>query len=92
MYLERDSIPIYIDIYGNGLEVAIRQMIDVISGNNTYRKEAGFHNVRAYVKQEKNALTIEFRTEVYMEPHSRFLILINNLKNEIMFKAVEENM
>lgn len=82
---------LYVDIFGDGLETAIRQIVDVISGNNTYRKEAGFHNVRAHVKQCENSLIIEFRAEVYTEPHSRYLILLNNSKDEIAFKAVGEN-
>lgn len=82
---------LYIDIYGQGLETSVRQMIDVISGNNTYKEKDGFYNVRAYVTQQASLLTVEFKTEVYMEPHSQYIILINNLKDDIEYKAVGEN-
>ncbi len=82
---------LYIDIFGQGLECAARQIIDVISENNTYHKvENGFHNIRAYLTQKENQLLIEFRAEVYMEPHSRYLILLENSRDEIDYKAVGE--
>lgn len=83
---------LYIDIFGQGTESAVRQMIDVISGNNTYRFEPGFHNIRAYVAQEELKLIIEFRAEVYMEPHSNYLILLDNLKEDLNYRAVDEGM
>lgn len=84
---------LYIDVFGQGLQTAIRQMIDVISGNNTYRLEHGFHNIRAYITlQTEDKLIIEFRAEVYMEPQSSYLILLNNSQEQISFKAVDEGM
>ncbi len=29
---------LYIDLYGQGIDVATKQIIDVISGNNTYKQ------------------------------------------------------
>lgn len=82
---------LYIDIYGQGLETAIRQMIDVISEQNIFRVESGFHNIRAHISQDSNSINIEFRAEVYMEPHSQYLILLDNDNDDINFKAIGEN-
>ena len=40
---------LYIDLYAQGLDVAIRQIVDVINGNNTYREPLNqFSNLVAY--------------------------------------------
>lgn len=42
---------LYLDVVSNGFETVLRQMIDVINGNNTYRENNEVHeNVRAKVK------------------------------------------
>lgn len=81
---------LYIDLYGQGHETAIRQMIDIISGNNTFRPELGFQNIRAYIiKKSETKIIMEFRAEVYMEPHSQYGILLNNSRDDINYKAYE---
>ncbi len=83
---------LYIDIYTQGLETAIRQIVDVVSGRNTYRPLAdqSFQNVRAYITRSQEKITVEFRAEVYMEPYSRYLILLGNRESEISWNAVGE--
>ncbi len=84
---------LYIDYFGQGPENAVRQMIDVVQGTNTYRPEKvqKFQNIRAYIQRSDGAVTIEFRAEVYMEPHSNYLILIDHKKEEIDWKAIGES-
>ena len=85
---------LYIDAYQHGPENAIRQMIDVISGKNTYRSNEvkGFQNIRGYVsKLDDGSIQIEFRAEAYMEPHSKYLILVENTKDEISYSVVNES-
>lgn len=68
----------YIDYFGQGQEVALRQMIDVISRQNVY--EAGNtiaqSNVCAYLTQMSNGIRAEIRAENYMEPRSVYYFLV----------------
>ncbi len=84
----------YIDYSGQGSEIAIRQMIDVIQGNNTFRPDRiqQFQNIRAYVSEKDDATIVEFRAQVYMEPHSNYLILLDNKKEELKWSAVSESL
>ena len=76
---------LYIDCFGQGQEVAIRQMIDVISGNNTYRNEIQkFQNIRAYVTPIAYGCRIEFKAEVFMEPQSHFAIEVENYEEDVI--------
>ena len=79
---------LYIDFNGNGPDVAIRQMIDVISGKNTFRENQniGYQNIRGYVSKSNNGVRVEFRAETYMEPQSFFAILIENPEDEFSWK------
>ncbi|MCH3942381.1 MAG: TIR domain-containing protein [Atopobiaceae bacterium] len=74
------SQKLYIDIYRNGIDVGIRQIIDVVSGNSTYREEAStFHNLKAYLTPtETSQFDFEIRAEVYLEPASRYVIVSEN--------------
>lgn len=85
---------LYIDVFGQGIENAVRQMIDVISGRNIYRdnQNQGFQNIRGYVsKLDAGSLQIEFKAEAYMEPHSNYLILVENNKDDLSFNAIGES-
>lgn len=76
---------LYINLYGYGMEVALRQMVDIASGKNTYRPEtvSGFQNIRAYVSGTDREVTIEFRAEAFTEPHSKYMVLIENTEDEL---------
>lgn len=46
---------LYIDLYSQGLEVAVRQIVDVVNGNNTYREPIQkFSNMVAYKYRKDN--------------------------------------
>lgn len=85
---------LYIDYFGQGPENAIRQMIDVAQGTNTFRsgQVQKFQNVRAYVSQKGKVIIIECRAEVYMEPHSNYLILVDNEEDDLSWGLVGESM
>lgn len=80
---------LYIDLYGKGQEIALRQMIDVVSGSNTFREKdvQVFQNIRGYVSEIENGCRIEFRTEAYMEPQSKFVVLVGNNEEELECSA-----
>lgn len=96
--LERVDTPpilmqtLYIDLFSQGLEVAIRQMIDVIDGKNTFREQANFKNLHCFLEGTQNELTIEIRAIGHMEPISRFVLLIKNNDNELTFTVPGESM
>lgn len=80
---------LYIDFNGNGSDVAVRQIIDVINGENIFRqgRNEGYKNMRGYVSASNAGIRIEFRSETYMEPQAKFAILIKNPKEEYSWKA-----
>jgi len=84
---------LYIDVFGQGLENGIRQMIDVIQDRSTYRPSTQiYQNVRGYITEGTKELTVEFRAETYLEPISQYLILIGNNKGEIKVKCESDGM
>lgn len=84
---------LYIDVFGQGLEVAIRQMIDVIQGKTVYRPgPQTYENVRGYVKSGNKELTIEFRAETSMDPITRYLILLENGAGEVEAECLSDGM
>lgn len=84
---------LYIDVYGQGPENAIRQMIDVVYGKNTFvpNADGGYQNIRGYISKKDHSIQIEFRAESYMEPHSNYLILLENDESEISWTAIGES-
>lgn len=83
---------LYVDLFGQGVETAVRQMTDVASGRNVYRSapQQTFENIRAYVVHAGSKITIEFRADAYMVPHSQFLVLLDNTAAEVACTAPGE--
>ncbi|MCP3429549.1 toll/interleukin-1 receptor domain-containing protein [Opacimonas viscosa] len=78
---------IYIDLFGQGLEVALRQIVDVVSGNNTFAPgPQQFSNLRAYTHMEGGTRIVECHAEHYMEAISHYLFLVENAENEVQFQ------
>lgn len=76
---------LYIDLYTNGLNVACRQIIDVINGNNTYRSTQKFSNLIAKASHTTYGISIVISAEYYMEPHSRYLLLVDNNEEDLIW-------
>lgn len=84
---------LYIDLFGQGLEIALRQILDVTSGKNTF--QAGpqeFSNLRGYVYNSNGKTIVECHAEYYLEPISSFLFMVNNSKSELKFRALSSSM
>ena len=78
---------LYVDLFGQGLEVATRQIVDVIAGRNTFAPgPQSFHNLRAYGFRLADGLQIECRAEYYMEPISHFVLHIDNAADDLQFE------
>lgn len=83
---------LYIDIYGQGMNNGIRQIIDVINGKNTFlRSLKTYENLRGYIKILDKGLTIEFRAETYLEPISQYLVLLDNNESEINYTCLSDS-
>jgi hypothetical protein len=70
----------YINLNNYGLDVALREMKDVIEGRNVFSEGEvePFQNIRAYASDVDKGLRIEFRAESYSESQSKFVILFTN--------------
>lgn len=69
---------LYLDVYQNGFDVVLRQMIDVINGVNTYRSSAEtYENIKVKVKINEKEAEILFYAETYMEP----ILYVSNTVN-----------
>lgn len=92
--LDKSTMPVlltqtlYLDVYQNGFEVVLRQMIDVINGNNTYHSTASsYENIKANVKISEKEAEILFYAETYMEPISRYGIVLGNEEEDITWEC-----
>lgn len=84
---------LYVDLFGQGLEIAIRQIIDITSGRNTFKPgPQQFSNLRAYKWIENNDIIIACHAEHYLEPISNFLFLTKNAESEINITCTSEIM
>ena len=78
---------LYIDLYTNGIEAALTQIVNVIQGNNTFTpKHGGFSNLTFSLSGDERKLLITIAASHYLEPIPNFLILVENEKAEVKFK------
>lgn len=78
---------LYIDLYSNGLEYAVRQMVDTVTNQNTFALDSHrFSNLLAEREVLNNGLTerVTFLAKYYFEPTSQFLIVTTYDKGEII--------
>lgn len=74
---------LYLDIYTNGLNTVITQMMSVIRGTNTFAPiNSGFHNLKATIITKLDKYEIDIESIHFMEPHAQFLILLSNLQQD----------
>jgi hypothetical protein len=83
---------LYIDLANYGLEAAIGQMNDIISGQSTYRPIQGFSNLRATVSGDPRSRRVRIEAGYFLEPIARFLLLVRNKEGEISLKVAGETM
>jgi hypothetical protein len=83
---------LYIDLFGTGADYGLRQMIDVINKKNALQlAEKTYENVRGYKimsKSVNNELFLEVRAETYVEPISKYIVLLNHDEHEIEGKCI----
>lgn len=97
--LDRSEMPalltqtLYLDVYQNGFDIVLRQMIDVINGVNTYHGgSTTYENVKAHVKLSEKEAEILIYAETYMEPISRYGIVLANEESDITWECETDKM
>ena len=97
--LDKSTMPVlltqtlYLDVYQNGFDVVLRQMIDVISGNNTYHGTVtSYENIKVRVKRSEKEVDVLFYAETYMEPISRYGIILTNEEEDITWECESDPM
>ena len=82
---------LYIDLFANGLDVAIRQIVDVINGSIIYHNPAEkFHNIIAVKQKIGNKIRIECIAKYYLEPISDFAFCTQSNPDLIQAKIVSD--
>lgn len=82
---------LYIDLFTQGLEIATRQMLDVVRGQNTYRPSEKVSNLIAEVVNKGQNALVEIKALYYMEPHSRYLVVVDNNEEDLSWKLPDFN-
>lgn len=87
---------LYLDLYTNGMEVVLKQMVDVVLGKNTFEpKYPNFSNIEALIENVNDSIKISFQARYFMEPTSMYLISTKNSEDEISYRilsdAISEN-
>ena len=88
------SQSLYIDLYTNGLDASVGQMVNVIQGNSTFNANANtFSNLSFKIEsQTETEITFKIYASHYLEPIPNFLILIKNNVGELDFSLPTEGM
>jgi hypothetical protein len=84
---------LYIDIYGKGLDYGFRQIVDVINNVNIFQPSIQtYENVRGYILKKSSELEIyvEIRAETYIEPMSKYILLLENSENEVDVNTINQ--
>jgi hypothetical protein len=84
---------LYIDLFSNGIEITLKQVVDIISGKNTFRPgPQEFSNLRSYMYSQGKDIIIEIQAIHYLEPNSKFMLLSKQTIDEISVKFLENGM
>ncbi|MDN5846721.1 MAG: toll/interleukin-1 receptor domain-containing protein [Candidatus Nitrosocosmicus sp.] len=73
----------YINYFQEGLDVATRQIIDIIKGDSTFRPNETFNNLVAKVSEGGGWINISIEAMYYMEPQSQYTIVLDNPLSDI---------
>jgi hypothetical protein len=78
---------LYIDIYRNGIEAGIRQIVDLVSSNNTFNvKYTSVKNISAkFLTKTSKEVEIEILANYFMEPIVQYIFATTNRKDEISY-------
>ncbi len=82
---------LYLDLYTNGIEVVLKQIVDVVSGNSTFiPQHEHFSNVEALI-EARDTIMVTIQAKHFMEPTSMFIICIKNTENELSYQVLSDS-
>lgn len=82
---------LYLDMYTNGIEVVLKQIVDVISGTNTFEPQYNnFSNVEASI-ETSDSIKVIIQAKYFMEPTSMYLICTKNAEDELSFQVQSDS-
>jgi hypothetical protein len=84
---------VWIDLYGQGLEVALQQIVSVIQGMNTFTPQhLGFSNLTwSQSEIDANTVLIEVRASHLMEPNPMVMILTPSGQSDLNFVLADQS-
>lgn len=84
---------LYIDIFGKGVDVGVRQMVDMIYDRNVFIPQfQTFENIRGYIEySSKSKCIIRIEAEYYLESISRYCILVDNDLENVNIMCLSDN-
>lgn len=75
--------------YNDNVDIMIRQMIDVVNGENIFKDGEGYHNLKAvYKRQSISEADFSIIALNYMEPDSRYAVIFGNEEDKDRIKIV----
>lgn len=79
---------VYIDMFANGVEAAIVQIVNVIQGNNTFTPQhMGFSNLTyKFEGDPSKEIMITISASHLMEPNPQFVLMFDNEQDELSFE------
>lgn len=85
---------LYLDLYTNGIDVTVRQMIDLVQGNDTFHpKYAQVKNLSAkFLSKDERHAVIQFDAEYFMEPTPHFVFVTSNNEDEASYNCKDVSM
>lgn len=82
---------LYLDMYTNGIEVVLKQIVDIVSGNNTFKPRYNdFSNIEAEIETNES-IEITIQAIYFMEPTSMYLICTKNTEEELSYKVTSDS-
>jgi hypothetical protein len=75
---------LYIDLYTNGFEIALSQMVQVVKGVNTFSPtHSGYSNLRSSLRWSESSLFITVFAQHYLEVVPRIAVVFGNPANNV---------
>ena len=82
---------LFLDLYTNGIEVVLKQIVDIVRGNNTFIPQYDhFSNIEALIEMSDN-IKITIQAKYYMEPTSMYLICTTNSEDELTYNVSSDS-
>jgi len=84
---------VYLDLYAQGLDVTLRQVLDIARGQNTFTRQfAEFSNLAASIINVGNSTEVTISATHFMEPRAHFLFLTDRHQDQFVFDPAHQGL